>query len=219
MSFRELHTAAVHVVHIERAADIDTHLLQSRFGIHPIDADSTLSPAVESTFSSYRSYGYLAVLWPSMDTTRELRFFIDRRSLIIIGDTATHLFRQQLEHLQTDEQSARWQMNGPEILIDLLHELITTEQPFPSRANAIRLDSLTVALRQCGTWLQTDYRTVVPRMILLAHTLDLMSEQVRTTAAMTATKDATIIVPQVVRGYAVAAAIMIVGVIVTLSLH
>lgn len=219
MSFRELHTAAVNVVHIERAADLDTDLLRLRFGIHPTDAESTLTPAVESSFSSYQSYGYLTMLWPSHDDVSEIRFFIDRRVLIIIGDTSTHLFQRHVEKFQADTGTKCWQMNGPELLIELLHDIADNEQPAPNRANAVRIDNLTVALRQCGTWMQTDFRNVVPRMILLAHKLDLMSDRLRATASDTTAANTPAAVPQIVRGYAMAAAVMVVGVIVTLSLR
>lgn len=217
MSLRELHTAAVHIVHVERAADIDTDLLRLRFGIHPVDAESTLTQIIESTFSSYRTYGYVTMLWPTAHEVQELRCFVNRSLLLLIGDTSDHFFRNLFEHASHDEQSPRWQMNGPELMIEAFRALVDQEQPTASRANAIRLDNLTIALRQFGTWLQTDYREAVPHLILLAHKVDVMSDQVRASATPLP-HEKKILIPRVVGSYAMAAAVMIVGVVVTLSL-
>ncbi len=222
MAVRELQTDAAHVLHVERAADIDTHQLQSRFGYHPLDLEAVLSVPVESAFSTYADYGFLTILWPEISAgqSSDLRFFINRRLLVIVGDTVNHDVRELMIRLSKNESAELQQTSGAELVHEILRQLQTKViTDYANTVAAHRLTSVALATRQLGRWLNDhDQKEVVGGLVMVAHHLDVVVDRLRLAPVATNTSN-TIQLPRVLRTYAVASAVMIVAVILTLSLH
>jgi hypothetical protein len=221
MAIRELHTAAVHVLHLERAADIDTETLRLRCGIHPIDAEATTSVAVESNFSSYGSYAFITLLWPnaSFADASDIRFFIFKQQLVIIGDTLDHDIRAYLNTVDGHTSAAIDQLSGTGLWLDLLGTLVREHRFQPSRVRALHLDALASTVRQFGGWVREHDAVHVPSLVVVAHRIDMLSDHLRSSTAPSPEQRSTVTVPRMARGYAMAAIVMVIGVALTLSIQ
>ncbi len=89
MAIRELQTAAAHVVFLPKPSRREVEDVGRRFHYHPLDLETVSQVAEKSSISSYGQYVLLTLLWPSGQRAQvsELKFFIDRRRVVILGDT------------------------------------------------------------------------------------------------------------------------------------
>lgn len=89
MAIRELQTAAAHVVFLPKPSRHAVEEVGRRWHYHPLDLEKVLAVAQRSSVSSYGQYVFLTLLWPSPQRTQvsELKFFIDRQRVVILGDT------------------------------------------------------------------------------------------------------------------------------------
>lgn len=226
MAIRELQTAAARVLVVDRVTDADLDQLRERFGYHPHDLEEVFRVPVESACSTYGGYAFLTWLWPNLadDDADDLRLFIDAQRIVFIGDTADHDARRLYEQLVADTGSTLAQRTAPELLHEFLRQLtdrVNTSQHQPSIKAVRLLGEVTVAVRQCGRWLQSQGSpTAVPSLVLDAHRLDSLADRFRAAnAAAPRPEPAPVTLPRLVRAYAFASAVMVVLVIVTLSLH
>lgn len=226
---REIQTAAARIIHIERVNDSAIDQLKSRFGYHPLDLEAALSVPLEPSFSAYGRYGFLTLLWPSaeLNETSEIRFFIDRRQLVIIGDTPRHAIGEVMAELAQGLGSPASQCAPAELVHVVLQPLYRQWVDCAATGYATaaqRLASNAAALRQLGRWLQAqDMRQAVPSLIIDAHHLDALVDRLRrpdatATPALTAPRSV-FQLPRLLNTYAVASAVMVILVIVTLSLR
>ena len=229
MAMREFQTAAARVLHLERATDAAIDQLKSRFGYHPLDLEAALSVPLEPSFSAYGHYGFLTLLWPSaeLDETSEIRFFVDRQQLVIIGDTPRHAIGEVMAELAQGLGSPTSQCPPAELIHVVLQPLYrqwVDSAGTGHTAAAQRLASNAAALRQLGRWLQAqDMRQAVPPLIIDAHHLDALVDRLRrplVTATPASTVPRSVLqLPRLLSTYAVASAVMVILVIVTLSLR
>lgn len=223
MAQRELQTAAAHVLHVERPSDADIDAIKTRFGFHPLDLEAVLRVPVESSFSAYGAYGFLTLLWPDPQATSssDIRLFMNQHQLVVIGDTITHDIRTLIDTIAV-ATNAEYQHTATELVRDVVMHLLQAKfQLQQGSVTAHHLQSVALAIRQYGRWLQDQgLRTVVPLTILLAHRIDTVADHLRQTSterALTA-EQTPIILPRVLRTYALASALMVVVVLVTISL-
>lgn len=222
MSVREVQTAAARVLHADRADDKAIQELKSRFHYHPLDIEALFTVPVESNFSTYGDYALVTWLWPDAKTNdvQDLRFFVDTKQLTIIGDTSQHEVADFVTELHNHLGTAESQLSAPELVHELLQRL---RRPWAEHHFGLspvaqhHLIGDAQVLRQLGRWLQAiQSPAVVPQLVIDAHALDSLAE--RPAPAPTISQPSTIqAVPAVLRGYAVASAVMVIVVIVTLS--
>lgn len=218
MSLKELQTHAARIVHAEHIGEVPADDWQRRFGYHPLDLESVQQSPIESAWSQYSQYGFLTVLWPEVTgEVTEIRVFVQPLQLTIVGDNRTHLVR---DWLQTIEADATRQVSSPaELLADLVSRAVaaTTVEKL-DRVAAVRLTSIAQALRQCARWLNEQSQgRAVAQLILLAHRLDSLIDQLRTKVPVAVTRP--VMLPTMLRAYATIATVMVVVVIVTLAVH
>ncbi len=220
MAIHELQTAAAHVLHVEHITDADSAQLRSRFGFHPLDLEGLFTVPIESTFSSYGTYGILTMLWPevSTNTTSDIRFFLGRHQLVIVGDTIDHRLQDFIETLASNPGD----QSEPAMLLQTMVMWLMKDlsDAVGTRAIARHLASVALAVRQLGRWLQDQNRKqAVPLLILTAHRLDLDVDRMNDVVPSPTTSVMSQKLPRFMRSYAVVSAVMVVVVLLTLSLH
>lgn len=224
MNLREVQSAAARVIHVERPSDATITELKAKFRYHPHDVDGVFTVPVESTFSTYADYALLTLLLPEPESTQlsEIRVFVDAKQLLIIGDTEQHLVRSYLNTLSASADAATGQLSPAATFNAILQSFrhswdnvtVTLTQVAP------RMNSVASVIRQYGRWLQTRQSSSdVAGSVLEAHQYDILADRCRSMALIKAAPKTMLEVPRVVRTYAVASAVMVVAVIVTLSLQ
>lgn len=224
MSVREVQTAAARVIHVDRISDSALQELKSRFHYHPLDLEALFSAAVEPKFSAYGEYSFVTLLWPDALTQdiSELRFFIDARHLTIIGDTPQQDVAHFVSALHDKLAAPESQLSAPELVHAILALLRQSWQSGSAQLNAIaqrRLIGNAQVIRQLGRWLQSkNMIAVVPQLVIDAHALDSLAEhrQQQIEKPMIQPKQK---LPSLLRGYAVASAVMVIVVIATLAVQ
>lgn len=224
MSVREVQTAAARVLHVDRMSDTAMQEMKSRFRYHPLDLEALFSVPVEPMFSTYGDYAFVTLFWPDAVTqdVHELRFFLDKQQLTIIGDTTQKDVAAFVATLHDDLGSPTSQETAPELVHDLLQRL---RQSWPATQNNLttivrsRLTGNAQVIRQLGRWLQSTHQaTVVPQLIIDAHALDSLAERPQRSAEPMAVAPNQSL-PSLLRGYAVASAVMVVIVVATLAMQ
>ncbi len=227
MSLREVQTAAARIIHIERVNDSAIDELKSRFGYHPLDLEGLFSAPVEPSFSQYGQYALLTLLWPDakFQETSELRFFVDGRHLTVIGDTADHEIHNFIAAVERGLASKESQLSAPELIQTIISRLRQpwTGGPMPARTDvASRFSGNASVIRQLARWLQTqNLVAAVPTLIIEAYQLDLIVDRLHVTSPtriLTPLKQYSPW-PRLLGTYAVASAVMVILVIVTLSIQ
>lgn len=222
MSVREVQTAAARVLHVDRLSDTAIQELKSRFRYHPLDLEALFSVAVEPSFSTYGNYGFLTLLWPDATTgdVVELRFFVDGQQLTVVGDTNQKDVADFITTLHDQLGSAASQASAPELIHQLLQLLRQTWNKPNAQLSTVahsRLAGNAQVIRQLGRWLQSrQLIAAVPQLIIDAHALDGLAERLPGTEASSPAQPQQKI-PSLLRGYAVASAVMVIVVIATLA--
>ncbi len=234
MSVREVQTAAARVFHVDRVSDSAIQELKSRFRYHPLDIEALFSIPVEPSFSTYGDYGFMTLLWPEATTqdSTELRFFVAKQQLTIVGDTVDKRVATLVAALHDQLGSPESQMTAPELVHQLLQRLCQTWTETAAGVTTVAQTRLTAnaqVVRQLGRWLQTSrLESSIPQLIIDAHALDSLADRpVLAPAALSAmssrpngrSADPSQNLPSVLRTYAVASAVMVILVIVTLAVQ
>lgn len=225
MSVREVQTAAARVVHVDRLNDAALQELRSRFSYHPLDLEALLSAAVEPTCTTYADYAFMTLLWPEATTgdIRTVRFFVDRQTLTIIGDTSTQIIKHTIDTIHASLGSKESQLPP----VGVVHELLTrlraewnTDAIAMTTTLQTRFRGNAQVIRQFGRWCQTQQLSeFVPQIIIDAHACDGLAERRVVAPLATETKNTDATLPSLMRTYAVASAVMVVVVLVTLSVQ
>lgn len=222
MALREMQTAAAQVVFLPKATRRDVEEVGRRFHYHPLDLEAVLAVPERSKVSSYGQYTFLTLLWPTNDgRLTDIRFFVDQRQLIIIGDTADHLTDSWWSQLLDQGQSAMNQLTPVELLADVLRQWIAMAMPMAPAwptpiVNVLSATAQTVWEMQ---HMALAAGTITPAeqadLALLAHQL----EQVPHGSVMSAPVVHGLRPMRWLNGYAVASAVTMIIVILALTRH
>lgn len=224
MSVREVQTAAARVIHVDRISDTAIQEVKTRFRYHPLDIEALFSVPVESSFSTYGDYGLVTLLWPDATTQdlHELRLFVDRQHLTIVGDTADAMIANIVEELHKNLGSDESQLTAPELVHYIIQRLRQPWQEHTDGVTAVTQHHLignAQVLRQLGRWLQSvQLPTAVQQLVLDAHALDSLSERPQKIIEVPTARTGQSL-PSLLRGYAAVSALMVIVVIVTLSVQ
>jgi len=224
MSVREVQTAAARVLHVDRISDTAIQEVKTRFRYHPLDIEALFSVPVESTFSTYGDYGLVTLLWPDATTQdlHELRFFVDKQNITIVGDTADNMIATMVEELNKNLGSDESQLTAPELVHYILQRIRQPWQEHTDGVTAVTKHHLignAQVLRQLGRWLQSvQLSAAVQQLVLDAHGLDSLSERPQKILDVRTPRSGQSL-PTLLRGYATVSALMVIVVIVTLSVQ